>query len=91
MAIEQTHGFSLGLVSCGKEVKDILAETGIPQDELLRFHQLPPSPELQADHQRAISERDWICSAFELQQSEKTIWIMTDPQRKGTSFHLEKP
>lgn len=91
MVIEIQHGFSLGVVSCSLEVRDILTETGIPQDELLRFHQLPPHPEIQADHQQALAQHEWICSAFELKQSQKTVWIVTDPQQKSTALYLEKP
>lgn len=89
MVIEQTLGFRLGVVSCSPDVKEVLDEVGIPQDELLRFHQLPPNPDLQADHVQAITHRDWICSPFELNQSGKTVWIITDPQQKSTNLYLE--
>ena len=89
MVIEQNVGFRLGVVSCSPEVKEVLEESGIPQDELLRFHQLPPTPELQADHFQAITQREWICSSFELRQSQKTVWIITDPQQKSTNLYLE--
>ena len=89
MVIEQDVGFRLGVVSCSPEVREVLNEAGIPQDELLRFHQLPPTPELQADHLQAITDRSWICSPFELNQSGKTVWIITDPQQKSTSLNLE--
>ncbi len=89
MVIEQYVGFNLGKISCSLEVKEALDEAGIPQDELLHFHQLPPTPELQNDHLEAISQQEWICSSFELNQSGKTVWIITDPQQKGTALHLE--
>jgi hypothetical protein len=82
-------GFRLGVVSFGKEVKELLEQTGVPQDELLRFHQMPPSPELQAEHQQAIAEQDWIFSSFEFKTTGRTVWIVTDPQRKTTGLYLE--
>lgn len=89
MAIEESVIFNLGSVSCSLEVKEVLDKAGIPQDELLRFHQLPPNPELQADHRQAITQREWICSSFELKQSGETVWIITDPQQKSTNLYLE--
>lgn len=89
MVIEQNYSFRLGNVSCSPEVKDVLEEASIPQDELLRYHLFAPSPELQADHLHAITHNEWICSSFELKTSEKTIWIITDPQQKSTNLYLE--
>lgn len=89
MVIEQDAGFRLGNVSCSFEVKELLQEACIPQDELLRFHLLPPNPKLQADHQLAIAEKDWICSSFELKAPERTIWIITTPDQKSTNLYLE--
>lgn len=89
MVIEQYAGFNLGKVSCSLEVEEVLDKAGIPQDELLRFHQLPPTPELQADHIQAISQQDWICSSFEMQRSGRTVWIITDPKQTSTALYLQ--
>lgn len=89
MVIEQYAGFNLGKVFCSLEVKEVLNEASIPQDEILRFHQLSPTPELRAEHIRSLSEKDWICSSFEMRQSGKTVCIVTDPQQTSTNLYLE--
>lgn len=89
MVMEQNLSFRLGNVSCSPEVSEVLREANVPQDELLRYHLFAPSAELQADHQHAITHNEWICSSFELRTSEKTVWIITDPQQKSTNLYLE--
>lgn len=85
----QNLGFRLGVVSCSDEVQELLAQASLPQDELLRYHLFAPTPELQAEHQRALTEHDWICSSFELKQAAKTVWIITDPQQQSTGLYVE--
>jgi len=89
MVIEQNAIFDLGVVSCSLEVKEAIKEAGVPQNELLRFHLLPTCPELQAEHIRALNDKEWICSSFELKTSERTVWIVTDPQQNHTNLYLE--
>lgn len=89
MVLEQNAWFSLGVVSCSSEAKEVLDQAGIPQDELLRSHLLPSSPELRADHIHALNYNEWICSSFELKTSERTVWIITDPQQMRTNLYLE--
>lgn len=74
----------LGRVFCSVSVQAVLADAGVTPAELLQHHR-------RAEDAEAAAKPDWKCTSFDLERSQQTVWIITDPQEQSTMLLLQEP